>query len=361
MHRLKALEQLRRTSLLLCLCVACAHACFAQTGTGQGVYQTPPPSSTVEYNPKAWKVFSSEEGGFSILSPVRLVKRAQPPAAKDARSETYFFEAQTFAVYQVISAIFKEPLAGDTGRVKQLLDNGRDGGVRNVNGQVLEETEIKLEGHAGRALKVRAGNGQMIRSRMYIAGNRFYLVSFMTPDGDVPESHVKFYEEVAAKFLDSFKLTPAQGGARSVPLTDSWARPAEPTLEGEVSTLLKELRERRELVIGPCAGESCQDLSGTSAGGGVEKRVVQKGKINSQVQPEYPAMARAARVSGVVAVQVVVGEEGKVLAAQVISGHPLLHASALKAARKVVFAPTLLDGKPVKTVGVIPFNFALSP
>lgn len=127
MHRLKALVQLRRTSLWLCLFVAGAHACFAQTGTGQGVsHPPPPPSSTVEYNPKAWKVFSLEEGGFSILSPVRLEKRAMPPATKDARSETYFFEAQTFGVYQVVSMSFRESLAGDAERVKQLLDNGRD-------------------------------------------------------------------------------------------------------------------------------------------------------------------------------------------------------------------------------------------
>jgi protein TonB len=121
---------------------------------------------------------------------------------------------------------------------------------------------------------------------------------------------------------------------------------------------LKELRARGELVIGPCAGESCQDLSGTS--GTIKNGAVQKGKITKLVQPDYPAIARAARAAGVVTVQVVVSEEGNVLAAQAIDGHPLLQASAVKAARQVVFAPTLLDGKPVKTVGVIPFNFALS-
>jgi outer membrane biosynthesis protein TonB len=56
---------------------------------------------------------------------------------------------------------------------------------------------------------------------------------------------------------------------------------------------------------------------------------------------------------------VVIDEEGKVIAAQAISGHPLLHAAALKAAREATFTPVLLDGKPFKIAGVIDFNFML--
>ncbi|MGQ0764018.1 MAG: TonB family protein [Acidobacteriota bacterium] len=48
------------------------------------------------------------------------------------------------------------------------------------------------------------------------------------------------------------------------------------------------------------------------------------------MQPSYPAIALAAHASGQVSVLVIIDKEGKVMAAQVIDGHPLLQAAALK-------------------------------
>ena len=79
----------------------------------------------------------------------------------------------------------------------------------------------------------------------------------------------------------------------------------------------------------------------------------------NKVQPNYPAIARAAHASGEVVVMVVLDEEGKVIAAQAVSGHPLLQAAAVKAARESTFEPTTVDGKPVKVTGTILYNFQL--
>ena len=60
-------------------------------------------------------------------------------------------------------------------------------------------------------------------------------------------------------------------------------------------------------------------------------------------------------------VTVVVNEEGNVIAAQAESGHPLLQAAAVNAARESTFVPYLVDGKPVKVLGTITYNFTLAP
>jgi Ca-activated chloride channel homolog len=78
-----------------------------------------------------------------------------------------------------------------------------------------------------------------------------------------------------------------------------------------------------------------------------------------KVQPTYPATARAARASGSVQVLITVDENGQVQATQIISGHPLLRAAALEAARQWRFNPTQLSGKPIKMQGVLTFNFEL--
>jgi len=84
---------------------------------------------------------------------------------------------------------------------------------------------------------------------------------------------------------------------------------------------------------------------------------VLNGKAVHLVQPTYPAIARQAHASGTVVVQVLIDENGNVVSAHAISGHPLLQAVAVSAARASKFSPTKLSGQPVKVNGVIQYNF----
>lgn len=76
-------------------------------------------------------------------------------------------------------------------------------------------------------------------------------------------------------------------------------------------------------------------------------------------EPVYPAIAKAAGAEGSVGVKITVDEDGNVVAAEAVSGHPLLRTAAVDAARASKFKPTFLAGKPVKVSGVISYVFAL--
>jgi TonB family protein len=95
------------------------------------------------------------------------------------------------------------------------------------------------------------------------------------------------------------------------------------------------------------------------AGGQTISGGVLNGKAISKPQPPYPPAAKAARAQGVVVVRVTVDEAGGVTTANAISGHPLLQAAAVVAARQAKFSPTLLSGKPVKVSGMLTYNFVL--
>lgn len=84
---------------------------------------------------------------------------------------------------------------------------------------------------------------------------------------------------------------------------------------------------------------------------------VLNGKAISLPKPAYPAIARTAHASGTVVVQVTIDENGNVISAHAVSGHPLLTAVAVSAARSARFSPTKLSGQPVKVTGVITYNF----
>jgi len=84
---------------------------------------------------------------------------------------------------------------------------------------------------------------------------------------------------------------------------------------------------------------------------------VLNGKAVRLVQPSYPPIARSAHASGQVNVQITIDENGNVISAHAVSGHPLLQGAAVAAARSSKFTPTKLSGQPVKVSGVIIYNF----
>jgi len=115
-----------------------------------------------------------------------------------------------------------------------------------------------------------------------------------------------------------------------------------------VDKAVDEAKERGEKVLGTCLVD-CGDTANSQEG--------ETGHVVELPQPVYPPIARAAHASGTVDVQVMVGFDGDVVAAAVLSGHPLLQAAALNAARKARFTPPKYKGEPVKIVGVIQYHF----
>lgn len=88
-------------------------------------------------------------------------------------------------------------------------------------------------------------------------------------------------------------------------------------------------------------------------------RGVVNGSAKFLAQPMYPQTARQVRATGRVEVQVLIDENGRVISATAVSGHPLLRQSALEAAQKSTFNPTTLSNNPVKVSGVIVYNFTM--
>jgi TonB family protein len=86
---------------------------------------------------------------------------------------------------------------------------------------------------------------------------------------------------------------------------------------------------------------------------------VLNGKALRSPRPLYPDVARSAQVSGEVIVEITVDECGNVVSAKAVYGHPLLQMSAVQAAYKWRFSPTLLSGQPVKVRGTLSFNFLM--
>lgn len=87
---------------------------------------------------------------------------------------------------------------------------------------------------------------------------------------------------------------------------------------------------------------------------------VEAARIISQPKPDYPPLAKMARISGVVRLEAVISKDGTIQDLKMISGHPLLVKAALEAVSRWRYQPTLLNGEPVEVVTEIDVNFTLA-
>jgi TonB family protein len=193
---------------------------------------------------------------------------------------------------------------------------------------------------------------------------------------------------------------PAAGGNNSSNKVVVRSQPVIATMDPQriagkasVSSTVPELPSRMNYTIGiPGPGDNIFGNSGNKTGGGsgdgdstskemeeltkttpppvmetkpskppATKLVKSMGVVNGMAtdlpKPVYSAIAKAAGARGIVTVQVLIDENGKVISARVLSGHPLLQKESVQAAYQARFTPTLLSNQPVKVSGVITYNF----
>jgi hypothetical protein len=90
-------------------------------------------------------------------------------------------------------------------------------------------------------------------------------------------------------------------------------------------------------------------------------RIISLGVLNGRaidlVTPEYPAAGLLLNVYGQVEGAVVLDEDGHVVSATVLTGHPLLRAASIAAARKSSFEPLTVKGEQVRVSGIIDYNY----
>ncbi len=87
---------------------------------------------------------------------------------------------------------------------------------------------------------------------------------------------------------------------------------------------------------------------------------VSTGLLIKKVQPNYPQLAKQARIQGTVVLQAEISKDGTIQNLQLISGHPMLAPAAIEAVKQWRYKPYLLNGEPVAVETQVVVNFSLS-
>jgi TonB family protein len=148
--------------------------------------------------------------------------------------------------------------------------------------------------------------------------------------------------------------------------------------DGKVTTCLSSGEAVAEETIG---GQHATGLATVAVGGGPPSAPVQastteqqgpkplrvrvsqgvtQGMVISKAPPTYPPDAKAARIQGSVIIGVIIGKEGNVQSARLVSGHPLLAPAAMDAVKQWKYRPYLLNGQAVEVDTQVTVNFTLA-
>lgn len=84
-----------------------------------------------------------------------------------------------------------------------------------------------------------------------------------------------------------------------------------------------------------------------------------EGNLIYRVQPNYPSLARQARIQGTVELRAIISKMGTIENLSVLSGHAMLVPSAVEAVKHWRYRPYLLNGEPIEVETEITVNFIL--
>jgi hypothetical protein len=154
-----------------------------------------------------WKTFNSVEGRFSITFPGGFLRYLKTAQSAEGPVQLYVFSCIALnAEYSVSYADYLSVIEGHD-RMKLFLDGVRDSGVKGIRGRLLEDKEIVVDGHPGRAYRIEYGRNKdhLLVGRNVVVGQRLYIIAGTYNKRDKPSTGS--YPDWTQRFLDSFTLT----------------------------------------------------------------------------------------------------------------------------------------------------------
>ena len=195
-------------------------------------------------------------------------------------------------------------------------------------------------------------------------------------DIELPSPHTRVQAYMRAASVPSVEIPAPKGRGSS---------PAQPVLVQAPSTILESTEPPSPAGSGAADGDPMPGIPTGVVGGigpidslvtgatpvvpppppPVQRRPVPVGGIISEprktvhVPPEYPRIARDARIEGTVILEAIINEQGQIERLKVLRSAPLLDTAAMEAVRQWRYTPTTLNNVPVPVLMTITVTFSL--
>ena len=150
-----------------------------------------------------WIKFTSPEGRFSLLLPNLPKLEVVPDPKNEKLTHNRFSEFEQG--YAFVIEYFDNMSITDR---EKYLDGFRDGLIREINGTLVQENKISLEGYPGRELElsITTSNGGNVlgRTRIYAVGSTLYSMSYLWRK----DMDSNIASRISERYFSSIKLLP---------------------------------------------------------------------------------------------------------------------------------------------------------
>jgi len=153
---------------------------------------------------KPWQELVSTEGRFRVLLPDTPEDRFVRVPGQIVNTEMRaYFVSSAVASYVVAYADFPKK---DPRSLKQAFDDSRALALAGGRVRMISEKDLTTVNMPGCEFVIDDGVN-VIKDRLYYSNGRLYQVMFIAPESNgMSDEFVKFYDGLASKFFDSFKI-----------------------------------------------------------------------------------------------------------------------------------------------------------
>jgi hypothetical protein len=147
-----------------------------------------------------WHTLEAREGAFSVSLPGVATEEDKPMKSATGGSFTshsYNVKASKEAAYGC--SWWEDPTFKDR-TAEQILDNARESGLSGVNGRLLSEKQLTVQGHPARDIRAVARGKAAYDNRLVLVGNRLYTLLVLDVSGKHDDKNVeKFFNSLVLR------------------------------------------------------------------------------------------------------------------------------------------------------------------
>ncbi len=153
-----------------------------------------------DFLPYSWQTYAAPDGTFSIELPGKpVVETTQAPLEGGGNITFHLINAASTGS-RAYSCSYVELENASQKSTDQVLESARDGSLRKVQGTLLKQNQLIVQGFPGLQFQARVRGNSLMDSRMVLVGKRLYMVMAVATAGEHTEP------KTVQRMFDSFKL-----------------------------------------------------------------------------------------------------------------------------------------------------------
>ena len=153
-----------------------------------------------DFFPYSWQTYVAPDGTFSIELPGKAVVETKQVPVEGGTATLHLINAASTS-NRAYTCSYVEFNKTDQRPPDQILESARDGSLRNVQGTLVTQSQITVQGFPGLQFQAHARGNSVMDSRILLVEKRLYMIMGVAPAGHAEP-------KVVQRMFDSFKLNP---------------------------------------------------------------------------------------------------------------------------------------------------------